>query len=71
MNRISDQGAAEMTDEPLPRFLVRRDARRGWMVWDRQAIGPANYEGSAAIELPEDQARKIRNELTKQYIAKG
>jgi hypothetical protein len=32
-----------MADEPhLPRFLVRRGARRGWMVWDRQTKGPAN-----------------------------
>jgi hypothetical protein len=66
------EGQDEVTDEPqLPRFLVRRDVRRGWMVWDRQAKGPAKYEGKMAIELPEDQARKIKNELTLQYLAKG
>jgi hypothetical protein len=61
-----------MTDEPdLPRFLVRRGVRRGWMVWDRHTKGPAKHEGHMVVELPEEQARKIRNELTKQYIAKG
>jgi hypothetical protein len=61
-----------MTDEPhLPRFLVRRDARRGWMVWDRQARGLAKYQGGAAVGLPEEQAREIADELTLQYIAKG
>jgi hypothetical protein len=37
-----------MTDEPhLTRFLVRRGARRGWMVWDRHIKGPAKYLGYA------------------------
>jgi hypothetical protein len=31
--------------------------------------GPAKYQG--LIELPEEQARKIADELTKQYIAQG
>ena len=61
-----------MTDEPhLPRFLVRRGAGRGWMVWDRQTKGPAKYQGHLVVGLPEEQARKIAVELTKQYIAKG
>ena len=61
-----------MTDEPhLPRFLVRRGAKRDWMVWDRQTKGPAKYQGHMVVESPENQARKIADELTKQYIAKG
>jgi hypothetical protein len=61
-----------MTDEPyLPRFFVRRGARRGWMVWDRHARGSAKYQGRTVIELPEEQARKVADELTKQYIAQG
>jgi hypothetical protein len=60
-----------VTDEPhLPGFLVRRGATRGWMVWDRQTKGPAKYEGRTAVELPEDRAREIRDELTLHYIAK-
>ena len=44
MNRTSDHGGkrfeSKMTDEPhLPRFLVKRSARRGWMVWDRHTKG--------------------------------
>jgi hypothetical protein len=47
-----------MTDEPhLPRFLVRRGARRGWMVWDRHTKGPAKYLSYPVVELPEDKAR--------------
>ena len=61
-----------MTDEPhLPRFLVRRDARRGWMVWDRHAKGPAKYLGYPVVELPEDKAREIADVLTKRNIAEG
>jgi hypothetical protein len=61
-----------MTDEPhVPRFLVRRGAWRDWMVWDRQAKGPAKYQGQTAVDLPEEQARKIADELTRKYIAEG
>ncbi len=61
-----------MTDEPhLPRFLVRRGAKRDWMVWDRQSKGPAKRQGLTAVDLPEDQAREIADELTKKYIAEG
>ena len=61
-----------MTDEPhLPRFLVRRGAKRGWMVWDRHTKGPAKYLGYAVVGLAEEQARKIADELTKKYIAEG
>jgi hypothetical protein len=61
-----------MTDEPhLPRFLVRRGARRDWTVSDKQTKGPAKYLGYPVVELPEDQAREIADELTKRYIAEG
>jgi hypothetical protein len=76
MNRTSDHGGkrfeSKMTDEPhLPRFLIRRGAWRGWMVWDRHTKGPAKYLGYPVVELPEDQAREIADELTKRYIAEG
>jgi hypothetical protein len=61
-----------MTDEPhLPRFVVRRDAGRDWMVWDRHAKGPAMLDGRLAIGLAEDDAREIKDVLTKIYIAEG
>jgi hypothetical protein len=61
-----------MTDEPhLPRFLVRRGAKRDWMVWDRHTKSPAMYQGHLVVGLPEDHARAIRDELTKQCIAEG
>jgi hypothetical protein len=41
------------------------------MVWDRHTKGPAMYQGHLTAGLPEDQARTIKDELTKQYIAKG
>jgi hypothetical protein len=58
-------------DPNLPRFLVRRDARRGWMVWDRHEKGPAKYEGHLVIGLAEDHALEIKDRLTKQYISRG
>jgi hypothetical protein len=62
----------EMTDEPhLPRFLVRRGAWRDWMVWDRHTKGPAMLDGRLAIGLAEDDAREIKDVLTKIYIAEG
>ena len=61
-----------MIDEPhLARFLVRRGAKRDWMVWDRQTKGPPEYQGHLVVGLPEDHARKIADELTKQYIEKA
>jgi hypothetical protein len=54
-----------------PRYIVRRGARRGWIVWDRNTKGTAKYQGRLVLELSEDRAREIRDELTKQYIAKG
>jgi hypothetical protein len=62
----ADVRESEMTDEPhLPRFLVRRGARRGWMVWDRHTKGPAKYLGYPVVELPEDKAREIADVLTR------
>ena len=61
-----------MTDEsPIPRFLVRRGTRLDWMVWDRHTNGPAMLDGRLAIGLAEDDAREIKDVLTKQYIAEG
>jgi hypothetical protein len=66
------EGQDEVTDEPhLPRFIVRRGAGRGWMVWDRHTKGPAKYLGNLVVGLAEEQAREIADALTKQYIAKG
>jgi hypothetical protein len=61
-----------MTDEPqLPRFVVRRGAWRDWMVWDRHTKGPAKLDGRLAIGLAEDDAREIKDVLTRIYIAEG
>ena len=61
-----------MTDAPhLPRYVVRRDAERDWMVWDRHTKGPAMLEGRLATGLAEDDAREIKDVLTKIYIAEG
>ena len=52
-----------MTDEPdLPRFVVRRDARHGWMVWDRHTKRPAKHQGYPAVGLPEDHAFAIKDD---------
>jgi hypothetical protein len=61
-----------VTDEPhLPRFLVRRGAGRGWMVWDRHTKGPAMFQGHPVTGLAEEHALAIKDELTKRYIARG
>jgi hypothetical protein len=66
------EGQDEVTDEPhLPRFIVRRGAGRGWMVWDRHTKGPAKYLGNLVVGLAEEQAREIADQLTRNYIAKG
>jgi len=57
-----------MTDKPSPpRFLVRRGARGDFMVWDRQAKGPAKLEGRLAVGLTEEAAREINDVLIKIY----
>jgi hypothetical protein len=56
-------------DTRLRRFVVRRDARLNWMVWDRDTKGPAMFQGRFVIGLAEDDARVVRDELTKRYIA--
>jgi hypothetical protein len=59
-----------MSEDPhLPRFLVRRDARLSWMVWDRHTKGPAMFQERFVTGLAEDHAHVIREELTKRYIA--
>jgi hypothetical protein len=61
-----------MTDEPhLPRFVVRRGAGRGWMVWDRHTKGPAKLDGRLVVGLAEDDAKEVKDVLTKRYIAEG
>jgi hypothetical protein len=50
----------------LERYLVRMGSK-GWMVWDRQARAPARLgrDGRPAIDLTDEQAREIKDELTK------
>jgi len=53
----------------LTRYLVRTGSK-GWMVWDIHARAPVRFEeGLPAIELTEEQAREIRDELNKNHIA--
>jgi hypothetical protein len=55
----------------LTRYLVRMGSK-GWMVWDRHARAPARLEGGRpVIELTEEQAREIRDELNKNHVADG
>ena len=55
---------AKMTE--LARYLVRKGST-GWMVWDRHGRAPARLErGQPAIGLTEEQAREIKDELTKE-----
>ena len=49
----------------VSRYLVRMGSK-GWMVWDRQRREPARLEGGRpVIELSEERAREIRDELNK------
>jgi len=60
---------AKMTE--LTRYLVRMGSK-GWMVWARLARAPARLEGGRpVIELTEEQAREISDELNKNNIADG
>jgi hypothetical protein len=56
----------------LTRYLVRMGSK-GWMVWDRQARAPARLgrDGRPAIDLTDERAREIRDELNKNHIADG
>jgi hypothetical protein len=54
----------------VARYLVRKGTV-GWMVWDRQTRAPATPKGRALIGMTEEQAREIKDELTKKYIAEG
>jgi hypothetical protein len=51
---------------PPPRFTVRRGAV-GWMVWDREAKGPAKIDGRQAAGLSKEQAEEIKAELDRFY----
>jgi hypothetical protein len=54
------EGEGKMTDEPhLPRFLVRRGAKRGWMVWDRHAKGAAEYQGQVMSNYSKSKRGKL------------
>jgi hypothetical protein len=50
----------------VSRFMVRQ-GQHGLMVWDRQAKGPATFNGRLAIGLSEDKAADIKNQLTHFY----
>jgi hypothetical protein len=53
----------------LTRYLVRMGSK-GWMVWDRQTGAPGRLEeGRPAVDLTEERAREIRDELNKKHIA--
>jgi hypothetical protein len=41
------------------------------MVWDRHPKGPAELDGRLGIGLAEDDAREIRDVLTRIYIVEG
>jgi hypothetical protein len=41
------------------------------MVWDRHTKGPAMLDARLAVGLAEDDAREIRDVLTRIYIAEG
>ncbi len=47
----------------LARYLVRQGIK-GWMVWDRQARGPAKIRRRLTKGLTEEQAQQIKDELT-------
>jgi hypothetical protein len=61
-----------MTNElpQVERYVVRKGTH-GWMVWDRDARGPAKVAGRAMTGFTEEQAREVKAKLTKPYLAKG
>jgi hypothetical protein len=64
-NRRGAEG--KMTDQTpyLTRYLVRKGTTH-WMVWDRHGRAPARLEGGRpAVGFTEEQAREIKDELTK------
>jgi len=61
-------GGRSMTAPLLPRFMVRQGTR-GLMVWDREAKGPAMFNGQPAVGLTEWQANEIKTQLTNYYIS--
>jgi hypothetical protein len=58
-----------MTDQPtVSRFVVRKGTTRGkWMIWDRNARGPAKLAGVLTVGLSEQRARQVIKELRKAY----
>ena len=73
MVELGAEGEGKMTGQTpyLSRYLVRM-GNKGWMVWDRQRREPARLEGGRpVIELTEEQAREISDELNKNNIADG
>jgi hypothetical protein len=59
-----------MTDEPMPRFMVRQGTR-GFMVWDRETKRPAMFDGRPAVVLTEEQATAIKDKLLQYYGEQG
>jgi hypothetical protein len=55
-----------VTDQPTEsRFVVRKDARGKWMIWDRSARRPATSlsRGVDTTGLSEEEARQILEQL--------
>ena len=56
-----------MSDVSESRFVVRQGAvKNTWMVWDRKLRGPAILGGLAARFESEEQARELRDKLTRE-----
>jgi hypothetical protein len=54
----------------LTRYLIRKGTTH-WMVWDRHERAPARLEGGRpAVGLTEEQAREIKDDLTKKLHPK-
>jgi hypothetical protein len=55
-----------MIGKPSPvRFMIRRAATDGFVVWDRESEGPAMFNGHPAVGLTEAQAAEIKSHLVK------
>ena len=60
------EGEGKVTDQPTEsRFVVRKDARGKWMIWDRSARRPATSlsRGVDTTGLSEEEARQILEQL--------
>ena len=59
-----------MSGKPSPgRFMIRRAATDGFMVWDRESKGPAMFNGHSAVGLTEAQAAEIKSQLVNNSIS--